>query len=288
MQVIERVKDLIEKREAYKRAGESIGFVPTMGALHKGHVSLVAQSKKENKRTIVSIFVNPTQFTNQNDLKNYPRTLNSDLDKLKPLNVDIVFAPAVDEMYSKEDANNKVDFDFGEMENVMEGKYRPGHFKGVAQIVSKLFEMVKPDKAYFGEKDFQQLAVIRQLTKQKKYAIEIIGCATVREADGLAMSSRNALLTEEHRMEAAKISKALFFIRDNRKTFQVDELKQKAINMIEESGKLKTEYLEIADEETLKPINDWNDAKHVRAFASVKAGNVRLIDNVPLNTTFAA
>jgi len=286
MQVIEKIKDLQEKIASFKQKGEKIGFVPTMGALHNGHLSLLERAKKENEKAVVSIFVNPTQFNNADDLKNYPRTLESDLAKIKPLNVDFVFAPSVDEMYPKTGVAEP-DLDFGKLENVMEGKFRPGHFKGVAQVVSRLFEIVNPDKAYFGEKDFQQLAVIRELVKRKKYPIEIIGCPTVREEDGLAMSSRNALLTDVYRSEAARISKALFFIRDNWIEFEVDEIKEKAIAMIEESGKLKTEYLEIADEETLLPIKTWTDATRLRCFAAVQAGNVRLIDNVPLITTFA-
>jgi pantoate--beta-alanine ligase len=286
MQVIEKIKDLQEKIASFKQKGAKIGFVPTMGALHDGHLSLMERAKQENEKTVVSIFVNPTQFNNADDLKNYPRTLESDLAKIKPLDVDFVFAPSVEEMYPKAEISEE-DLNFGELENVMEGRFRPGHFKGVAQVVSRLFEIVKPDKAYFGEKDFQQLAVIRELVKRKKYPIEIIGCATIREEDGLAMSSRNALLTDEYRREAARISKALFFIQNNWREFEVDEIKQKAIGMIEESGKLKTEYLEITDEETLQPIKNWTDSSRLRCFAAVQAGKVRLIDNVPLIPTFA-
>jgi pantoate--beta-alanine ligase len=283
MEVVEKAAELAEMLEAFRKQRFDIAFVPTMGALHKGHLSLIEQAKDKNTKTVVSIFVNPTQFTNPHDLKNYPRTVRSDLEKLKSADTDVVFIPSVDEMYPEGNAENqKEDFDFNELEEVMEGKFRPGHFKGVAQVVSKLFEIVKPDKAYFGEKDFQQLAIIRQLVKQKKYPIEIIGCETIREADGLAMSSRNALLTEEHRKDAPLISKALFFIRDNSRQYALNEIKKKAIEMIEESGRLKVEYLEIADEEKLQPALNWNEAKHLRAFVSVKAGNVRLIDNVGL------
>jgi pantoate--beta-alanine ligase len=286
MQVVEKIKELKGKLASFKQKGEKIGFVPTMGALHNGHLSLMERAKKENEKAVVSIFVNPTQFNNADDLKNYPRTLDSDLTKIKPLNVDFVFTPAVEEMYPKAEVSEP-GLDFGRLENVMEGKFRPGHFKGVAQVVSRLFEIVNPDKAYFGEKDFQQLVIIRELVKKKNYPIEIIGCPTIREEDGLAMSSRNALLTDEYRREAARISKALFFIRDNYREFEVEEIKQKAIIMIEESGKLKTEYLEIADEETLQPVKNRTDASRLRCFAAVQAGKVRLIDNVPLITTFA-
>jgi pantoate--beta-alanine ligase len=285
MEVVEKAKDLAEMLNSYRKTGWSIAFVPTMGALHQGHLTLVEKAAAARTKTVVSIFVNPTQFTNPDDLKNYPRTVEADLEKLKSVNADVVFIPSAEEMYPSgmEGMNEKEkqEYNFGELENVMEGRFRPGHFKGVAQVVSKLFEMVKPDKAYFGEKDFQQLAVIRQLVKQKNYAIEIIGCETVREQDGLAMSSRNTLLTEENRKEAHAISKALFFIRDNRKDYSLDDIRRTAIKMIEESGTLHVEYLEIAEEETLQPVNEWNDKK-LRAFASVKAGNVRLIDNVAL------
>jgi pantoate--beta-alanine ligase len=283
MEVFEKSENLKQATSGWKRQGFTIAFVPTMGALHPGHLSLVRQARAEKTKTVVSIFVNPTQFTNANDLKNYPRTVESDIEKLKFVNTDIVFIPSLEEIYpSGADEKEKQQYNFGELENVMEGKFRPGHFKGVAQVVSKLFEIVQPDKAYFGEKDFQQLAVIRQLVKQKKYPIEIIGCETVREEDGLAMSSRNALLTEDFRREAPQIAKALFFIRINRNQYALSELKQEAIDRIEASGKLKVEYLEITDEETLQAVSDWNDSKHLRAFASVKAGNVRLIDNVGL------
>jgi pantoate--beta-alanine ligase len=284
MQVLEKSEILRQAISVLKKQGFEIAFIPTMGALHKGHLSLVEQAKGEKTKTVVSIFVNPTQFTNANDLKNYPRTVEADIEKLKSVNADIIFIPSVEEMYPQGmDENDKEQYNFGALENVMEGKFRPGHFKGVAQVVSKLFEMVKPDKAYFGEKDFQQLAVIRLLVKQKNLLIEIIGCATMREADGLAMSSRNALLTDEDRKDAPLISKALFFIRDNQKNYSLNEIKKKALEMIEESGRLKVEYLEIAGEETLQPAMDWNASKQLRAFASVQAGNVRLIDNVSLN-----
>jgi pantoate--beta-alanine ligase len=283
MQIFEKTGTLIQNVAAVKQQGFTIAFIPTMGALHRGHLSLIEQAQGEGIKTVVSIFVNPTQFTNASDLKNYPRTIDSDIEKLKSVNTDIVFIPSIDEMYPEGvDEKAKQQFDFGELENVMEGKFRPGHFKGVAQVVSRLFEIVNPDKAYFGEKDFQQLAVIRQLVKQKNYPIKITGCATMREEDGLAMSSRNALLNAADRKEAPRISEGLFFIRENRKKYSLHELKQKAIGMIEESRLLKVEYLEIADEETLQPVNDWSNTKKLRAFASVIAGNVRLIDNVGL------
>jgi pantoate--beta-alanine ligase len=280
MDVVEKAKDLAEMLNSYRKQGWAVAFVPTMGALHAGHLSLVKQAAGPKTKTVVSIFVNPTQFTNPDDLKKYPRTIEADLEKLKSVNVDIVFTPTVAEMYP-EGMEDKSEYDFGELETVMEGKFRPGHFKGVAQVVSKLFELVKPDKAYFGEKDFQQLAVIRQLVKQKNYPIEIIGCETIRENDGLAMSSRNALLTDEYRKEAPVISQTLLFIRDNIRHYTVKDMKYKAISLIEGSGKLKVEYIEIANADTLQPVLRWSQG-NMRAFVSVKAGNVRLIDNVAL------
>jgi len=267
--------------ENMKRLGKKVGFVPTMGALHAGHLSLVERAKRENDVIVVSIFVNPTQFTNQEDLKHYPRTFESDKAALESAHTDFLFYPSVEEMYPPED-NDYDQYQFGSLETVMEGKFRPGHFKGVAQVVSKLFKIVQPDSAYFGEKDFQQLAIIRDLVTQMKSPVQIIGCPTIREQDGLALSSRNSLLTSEEKQEAAKISKALFYIRDHQRDFSVEELKRKAIDMIEQSGKMKVEYVEIADEKTLQPVKDQNNRNRVRSFAAVKNGNVRLIDNVAL------
>jgi pantoate--beta-alanine ligase len=290
VQIIDKIKDLREALSLYRMKGNSIGFVPTMGALHDGHLSLVRKSKEQTLKTIVSIFVNPTQFTNAVDLKNYPRTIERDLEKLKRANVDLVFAPSVEEIYSGGNDNAEEQFDFGNLENVMEGKSRRGHFRGVAQVVSKLFEIVQPNKAYFGEKDYQQLAVIRQLVKQKNYAVEIVAGHTVREDDGLAMSSRNVLLTKDDRKEASNISRALFFVRDNFNHYTVEKLKKKATEIIEEGSRLKVEYIEIADDESLQPVKSRNEAVHARVFAAVKAvqSGIRLIDNVALNATFAA
>ena len=266
---------------AEKRASKlKIGFVPTMGALHHGHISLIELAKKENDLVVVSIFVNPTQFNNPDDLKNYPRTIESDKKQLEEARTDILFFPSVEEMYPANEADNKV-YDFGSLETVMEGAHRPGHFKGVAQVVSKLFNIVQPDVAYFGEKDFQQLSIIRSLAKKMNSGIKIVGCPTVREHDGLAMSSRNKLLNEVERKEAATISKALFFVRDNKKEYSVADIKQKAIDMIEASGLMKVEYLEIADE-SLQPVSDWTSKNPLRCFTAVKLGKVRLIDNVLL------
>jgi pantoate--beta-alanine ligase len=266
---------------ALKASGKKIGFVPTMGALHQGHLTLAERAKRENDSVVVSIFVNPTQFNNAGDLKKYPRTLEADKQLLNNIGTDILFFPSTEEMYPPGESRDK-SYDFGTLENVMEGKHRPGHFKGVAQVVSKLFSIVNPDKAYFGEKDFQQLAIIRELVKKMNSGIKVIGCPTVREINGLAMSSRNMLLNTDERKRAAGISSALFFVRDNLKNFSVQEIKQKAIDKITSATEGNVEYLEIADENTLQPVDEWNNSKPLRVFTAVKLGNVRLIDNVPL------
>ena len=196
MKLINTIIELKSELDAFRNEGKSIGFVPTMGALHAGHASLVERSVKENDVTVVSVFVNPTQFNDKNDLKNYPRTLAADCELLEGLGTTVVFAPAVEEMYPEEDTRR---FSFAPLDTVMEGACRPGHFNGVAQIVSKLFYAVEPERAYFGEKDFQQLAIIREMVRQLALPVQIVGCSIVREEDGLAMSSRNTLLTEEER-----------------------------------------------------------------------------------------
>ena len=263
--------------------GKKIGFVPTMGALHDGHLSLVERSNEENDLTVVSIFVNPTQFNNPDDLKSYPRMPEVDLNILEEANASIVFMPEVSEIYSSDSGQKKIHLDLGKLGRVMEGAFRPGHFEGVVQIVRLLFEIVKPDHAYFGEKDFQQLTVIRFMTTYFNLNVEIVGCPTVREENGLAMSSRNLRLSQKEREDAAVIAKALKFIRDNWKTATPQELKLKAIEQIEKKN-FKIEYLEIADEESLEPIHIWNVNQKPRAFAAVFCGPVRLIDNVGLVT----
>ena len=261
--------------------GKKISFVPTMGALHQGHISLIAQARRESDVVVSSIFVNPTQFNNPDDLKNYPRSIEQDTAILEQASADILFLPSVDEMYPKGEKEDE--YDFGMLDKVLEGKFRPGHFKGVATIVSKLFEIVRPHKAYFGEKDFQQLAIIRELVRQKNYPIEIIGCATMRETDGLAMSSRNMRLSADERKEAATISKALFMVSKEWRKNAGDEVINKAIQMIEQNGMMKVEYLEIADEKTLLPVKSKESAEHIRCLTAVQLGKVRLIDNVPVN-----
>lgn len=259
--------------------GKSIGFVPTMGALHEGHLMLIKRAALENDFVVVSIFVNPIQFNNPEDLAKYPRTLESDLKKLEGTGCRLVFAPSVDEMYPEPDLT---EFDFGLLEKVMEGKFRPGHFKGVAIVVKKLFEIVTPNKAYFGEKDFQQLAIIKKMVSMFQIPVEIIPCPIVREADGLAMSSRNARLTSEERLEAPVIFKALSGVKENYSWFIPDGIKQLVRGEIQESSYFRVEYVDVVDTETLQPFEDWQDVEHAVVCVAAFIGSVRLIDNIIL------
>ena len=281
MIVFDKKVDLVAALAEKRASRMKIGFVPTMGALHFGHISLIKKAKQENDLVVVSIFVNPTQFNNPDDLKNYPRTIDSDKEQLEKAQTDMLLFPSIEEMYPPNQQNDD-EYNFGSLENVMEGQHRSGHFKGVAQVVSKLFKIIQPDNAYFGEKDFQQLTIIRVLVEKMNSGIKIIGCPTIREKDGLAMSSRNKLLSEKERKEASTISKALFYVRDHGNQYAVDAIKQIAIEMIEDSGTMKVEYLEIADE-TLQPISNWTTNNRIRCFVAVKLGKVRLIDNVLLD-----
>lgn len=284
MQVIDNKSLLSSEIASLKKSGLKVGFVPTMGALHQGHLKLVEKAKQETDRIVVSIFVNPTQFNNPDDLKNYPRTLDADLRKLEQVGADLVFAPSVNEMYPEGQLPPVPDIQLGVLDHVMEASHRPGHFKGVMQVVANLFRIVQPDAAYFGEKDFQQLAVIRTMTSQLNLPVEIVPCPTIRESDGLAMSSRNMLLSPTERTEAARISKALFFIRDNWSHHSVEEILLNAKTMIEKNKLMKVEYLTIADSVSLQPAGDWYQFPDVRVFTAVKIGAVRLIDNVAIET----
>lgn len=277
MKIYTLKNEIIELISQYKKEGKSIGFVPTMGALHKGHISLVNNSVNSNDITVVSIFVNPTQFNNPADLKTYPRTMENDLEKLRVANCDIVFCPEVNEIYPEQDTR---EFDFGYIDKVMEGKNRPGHFNGVGQVVSKLFDIVKPHRAYFGMKDFQQVAVIKKLIKILNFDVEIVACPIIRESDGLAMSSRNMLLTQEHRKNAPHIHgtliKACKFASDK----SVQELKEWVINEINSNPFLEVEYFDIVDDTELKPVKNWSEECIKIGCITVQAGNVRLIDNI--------
>lgn len=277
MKITQTIKELQEALLLLKKEGDLVGFVPTMGALHAGHISLVDECKATSEICVVSIFVNPTQFNNKQDLIKYPRMPEKDLDMLKNAGVDLVFMPSVEEMYPKTDTRI---FNFGTLETVMEGVHRPGHFNGVAQIVSKLFDAVQPDKAYFGEKDFQQLAIIKAMTKKEKYNIEIIPCATVREDDGLAMSSRNLLLTKTNRLAAPKIHQLLKNSVALMKSQSVEIVKNEICNQLNAIDGFKTEYFEIVNADTLQPITEWEEEGSKVGCVAVYAGEIRLIDNI--------
>ena len=277
MNIICTVQELQILIERLKTEGKIIGFVPTMGALHAGHIALVKRCVAENDCCVVSIFVNPTQFNDKSDLATYPRTLETDCLLLEPVGCSIVFAPGENEMYPEPDTRQ---FHFGSLEKGMEGAYRPGHFNGVAQIVSKLFDAVQPDRAYFGEKDFQQLAIIRDMVRQLKLKIEIIPYPIVREKDGLAMSSRNARLNPEQRKASVTISHTLSASQAKMPFLPVSELKQWMITAINQNPLLQTEYVEIVDGNTLQPMVDWDASDYIVGCAAVFCGDVRLIDNV--------
>ena len=277
MKVIYTVSSLKHQLDNERSAKKAIGLVPTMGALHAGHIALVDRCVAENDICVVSIFVNPTQFNNKNDLLKYPRTLEADCELLKSMGCSIVFAPETEEMYPEPDARI---FNFGNLEQVMEGVFRPGHFNGVAQIVSKLFDIVQPCKAYFGEKDFQQLAIIREMTKQLQLSVIIVPCPIVREENGLAMSSRNTRLNAFERESAGKISETLFKSRSFAGKIPVTELKQQVIETINKVSALRTEYFEIVDGNTLQPVSNWEDSNYIVGCVAVFCGEVRLIDNI--------
>lgn len=277
MKLVRTISDLQAELSALKAQGKKVGLVPTMGALHAGHTSLVKRSVDENDVTVVSVFVNPTQFNDKNDLVKYPRTLEADCKLLESAGASFVFAPEVEEMYPEPDTRQ---FSFAPLDEVMEGKFRPGHFNGVAQIVSKLFDAVKPHRAYFGEKDFQQLAIIREMVKQLHLDLEIVGCPIVREEDGLALSSRNMLLSAEERKIALKISQTLFKSR----TFAADHSLKETIKFVEdgiasEPG-LRLEYFEVVDGNTLQTVQNWEDTDYIVGCITVFCGSVRLIDNI--------
>jgi pantoate--beta-alanine ligase len=281
MKIIRLKTELKTEIESFKSAGKSIGFVPTMGALHAGHKALVLQSVAENDICIVSIFVNPTQFNNINDLEKYPRNLDKDAEMLEQAGCKIIFAPEPSEIYDNGELNNQFSFDFGGLDTVMEGKFRPGHFNGVVQIVSKLFRLVQPDKAYFGEKDFQQLAIIHRMTNKMNFNTIIVDCPIVREASGLAMSSRNARLTTDQRKKAVEISKVLFESRNFATQLSPSALSQWVIDHINKVDGLEVEYFEIANSTTLQSLKSWSEP--AVGCIAVFCGEVRLIDNIRYN-----
>lgn len=277
MKVIHTIKDLQAELSVLKIQGKRVGLVPTMGALHAGHASLVKRSVAENEVTVISVFVNPTQFNDKNDLIKYPRTLDADCELLEANGASFTFAPSVEEMYPQQDDRQ---FSFAPLDTVMEGAFRPGHFNGVCQIVSKLFDAVQPDRAYFGEKDFQQLAIIREMVKQLHYPLQIVGCPIIREEDGLALSSRNARLSVLEREKALKISQTLFKSRTFAATHSVSETQQFVEDAISAEPGLRLEYFEIVDGNTLQRVNSWEETSYVVGCITVFSGEIRLIDNV--------
>lgn len=283
MQVFSNKDEIFSVVDAFKAQQYCIGFVPTMGALHKGHLALVERALSDNDKVFVSVFVNPTQFNNLEDLEKYPKTLDEDVALLKSVNTNniIVYAPSVDDVYDGNTVSQKFDFDGLEFE--MEGKFRPGHFDGVGTVVKRLFEIVRPDNAYFGEKDFQQLQIIKKLVSKHKLHVNIIGCDIFREDNGLAMSSRNTRLTDEQKAVAPFIYKTL----KTAKTYFGTKSASKVIEWVTQQFKnnniLNLEYFTIADVDSLKEVKRKSKNKKYRAFIAVYAGEVRLIDNIALN-----
>ena len=281
MKIVKSIQELSAEIKSIKANKKSIGFVPTMGALHRGHIDLVNRSVAENDYCVVSIFVNPTQFNNASDLEKYPRDLNRDANLLEKAGCELIFAPIATEIYSNEEMNSTFEFDFGGLDKVMEGKFRPGHFNGVVQIVSKLFNLVMPDKAYFGEKDFQQLAIIHRMVKIMNFKVEIVDCQIVREPSGLALSSRNERLSEEQRKKAVEISKVLFESRNFVPELSPEALTLQVINKINAIEELRVEYFDIVHTVTLQTINTWSNP--AVGCIAVFCGDVRLIDNIKYN-----
>ena len=275
MIVVETINKLKQELAEYK--SKNIGFVPTMGALHNGHLSLVKRSVEENDVTVVSVFVNPTQFNDKADLERYPRTEEADKKLLEAAGCDIVFMPQVEEMYPEEDTRV---FNFGCIETVMEGKYRPGHFNGVAQIVSKLFYAVEPTRSYFGEKDFQQVAIIRDMVRQLNLPVEIIACPIIREESGLARSSRNELLSAEERKKAALISEVLSKSVNFAKEMSVEEVKNWVCEQFTHDEVFKMDYYDIVDGNSLQSISSWEDSDYIVGCIAIYCGKIRLIDNI--------
>lgn len=279
MFICKTVSDLKQKLALPQADTESIGFVPTMGALHKGHLSLLAQAKKENNFTVVSIFVNPTQFNDQNDFNKYPRDVDSDIGLLETSGCDLVFIPGYEEVYPAGPSQKQ--YDLGGLDKVMEGPSRPGHFNGVAMVVHRFFDLIKPTNAYFGEKDFQQLAIIKYMVKSLNLPLSIHGCPIMREAHGLAMSSRNERLSDQQRQEAGAIFSTLLQAKKHWTEFASPaELKTSVINKINQNPYLQVEYFELVEAETLASITNLAEAENPVGCIAVNAGDVRLIDNI--------
>ena len=275
MKTVYTVNELKQELASVDMSG--VGFVPTMGALHAGHRSLVEKARKECETVVVSVFVNPTQFNDKNDLKHYPRTPEADEALLEAAGADIVFMPTVEEIYPEPDTRI---FDFGQIDKVMEGATRPGHFNGVAQVVSRLFDMVNPAKAYFGEKDFQQIAVIKAMVKQLGLTVEIVECPIIRDEDGLALSSRNTLLTADHRDAAPHIYATIKQCAEKMQAMTPAELSAWVTAEVESNPLLKVIYFQAVDALSMQQISAWSESERVQGCIAVQAGDIRLIDNV--------
>ena len=277
MKVVTTVSSLREELSKVDQAG--VGFVPTMGALHAGHRSLVERARRENSTVVVSVFVNPTQFNDKNDLKHYPRTPEADAELLRAAGADLVLMPSVEEIYPEPDTR---EFDFGQVDKVMEGATRPGHFNGVAQVVSRLFDMVCPARAYFGEKDFQQIAVIKAMIAQLGQQVEIVECPIIRDTDGLALSSRNTLLTPEYRAAAPRIYEVISQCAAKSAELSPAELTRWVVEQVEADGLLKVIYFQAVDALSLQQVTEWSESPHIQGCIAVQAGDIRLIDNVKI------
>ena len=277
MKTFSKVSDLKEELALLDKS--SIGFVPTMGALHAGHRSLVEKARRECKTVVVSVFVNPTQFNDKNDLRNYPRTPEADAAVLEAAGADYVLMPSVEEIYPEPDTRQ---FDFGEVDKVMEGATRPGHFNGVAQVVSRLFSIVEPAKAYFGEKDFQQIAVIKAMVEQLGLGVEIVECPIIRDVDGLALSSRNTLLTPEYRAAAPHIYEVISQCEAKSAELSPAELTRWVVEQVEADGLLKVIYFQAVDALSLQQVENWDESPRIQGCIAVQAGEIRLIDNVKI------
>lgn len=278
MKIIRTQKDMMDYSAQCRGRKASIGFVPTMGALHEGHLSLVKEAKHGNEVVIVSVFVNPTQFNNPQDFTTYPRTEEEDFKKLAAEGVDAVFAPVAEEIYGNREEKKR--YDLGQVAEVMEGKHRPGHFQGVAQILDILFGLIRPTRAYFGEKDFQQIAVVRNLIKSEGIDVEIVGCPIKRASDGLALSSRNELLTPEQRKIAPEIHRMLKYSVDYSKDHSVQATRDTVIEALDANPDLRVEYFDIVDAHTLAPVEEWDESNWIVGCITVYCGEVRLIDNI--------
>jgi pantoate--beta-alanine ligase len=279
MKVLKRIVDLQNALFEVRKQGKNVGLVPTMGALHEGHASLVRQSVKENDVTVVSVFVNPTQFNDKNDLKNYPRDLEADCRLLESCHADFVLAPSVEEMYPTPDTRH---FEYPPVSTVMEGAHRPGHFNGVCQVVSRLFYIVRPDRAYFGEKDWQQIAVVKAMVRHLGLPVQIVECPIVRDDDGLARSSRNTLLSPDERAIAPRIYQALKSSLDYAKTHSLKETHDHVVEEINSVDGLDVEYFAIVDGNTLQDVASWDDSPYIVGCITVYCGKtpIRLIDHI--------